>query len=397
LAAELHQTALQSEFDYPRNWVLVTKGLACILVAAGVAHLAVSLLPALRTPGLTMGELLNWKMAGVVLGVAIAFAIAALLCNLIQTIQVTPKGFGVAELFRWRVIPWNEIGVLRVMELPSRGRYIVMVPFKGGARLGSPAPMLSIIPRLAGAARPGERGVMITSDIKNFERLLQLIVAYMAQASGQPTTAIEAYIDEAAEMPLAQTLLDPKGAIARLTRTTESVALDPYGVPTDENELDLPWVRVVATQLLVALPPALLLLVDVLVRSNHKEFLGVHVMWAGILVLLGIAELFFVTKLIQSVGDLMVGSGHFKRTVWAYLELQAPRALLVLFGAALTGVGLFPQVAQVLWLVGIGVTTVLATRFVQKLYYLSTIHAMLGTAGAFMYQAMLFALYYGVR
>ncbi len=402
LAAELHQSALQGEFSYPRNWSAVTRGLACVLVAAGFAHLEAALMPALRSPGLTLAELANWRVAGALLGAVLAVMLAALLANMLQTIQITPQGLGIAELFTWRVIPWDQIGVLRVMELPSSGtsggRYVVMVPFKEGARTGgSPAPMLRLLPLLLGAAPHGERGVLITSDIKNFERLLQLIVAYMGRAAGQTTPAIEAYIDEAVEMPVAQLLLDPGAALARLTRTAESTVLDPYGMPSTEDEHSVPWVKVISRQMLLALPPALMLLADVMVRSGQKPFLGVHVMWVSVLMLLGVAELPFVAKLIQSVGDLMVGSGRFKRTLWAYLELQVPRALLVLLGAALVGVGVPPIAGQVLWLAGIIVTTVLATRFVQRLYYLNTMQALLGTAGACMYQMMLFALYYGAR
>ena len=44
----------------------------------------------------------------------------------------------------------------------------------------------------------------------------------------------------------------------------------------------------------------------------------------------------FIAKLVQAVGELVVGGGHLKRTLWAYLELQLPRVATVAVGAGLT-------------------------------------------------------------
>ena len=67
---------------------------------------------------------------------------------------------------------------------------------------------------------------MVTSDIKNFERLLQLVVSYVAQAT-TPSNAnivIESYVDEDVTMSTAQLLLDPETALERLSRYTLSTS-----------------------------------------------------------------------------------------------------------------------------------------------------------------------------
>src|SRR5204863_1770589 len=110
---------------------------------------------------------------------------------------------GISELIGWRSVSWNQIGILRVMEL-KEDRYVLMIPFKGSTHPPTPAPILRLIPLLAGVDRGGGRGLIVTSHIKNFDRLVQLIVAYMAQSAGQSVPRVELFLDESAVMPIAQ-------------------------------------------------------------------------------------------------------------------------------------------------------------------------------------------------
>jgi hypothetical protein len=70
---------------------------------------------------------------------------------------------------------------------------------------------------------------------------------------------------------------------------------------------------------------------------------------------------------------------------------------MVVLGAALMGLGVPAVVAQILWLAGILVTTVLLTRFVQKLYHITIAQAVMASIGAFLFQFALLAFYFGVR
>jgi hypothetical protein len=93
----------------------------------------------------------------------------------------------------------------------------------------------------------------------------------------------------------------------------------------------------------------------------------------------------------------MVGSGRFSRATNAYLELQMPRAVLVVVGAALLGAGAPALLTQALWFAGIVLTTLFLTRFTQRLYYIPLTHTLLAAIGAFIFQLSLLALYVGVR
>jgi hypothetical protein len=110
-----------------------------------------------------------------------------------------------------------------------------------------------------------------------------------------------------------------------------------------------------------------------------------------------VLELPFIAKLSQSVGDMTVGVGQFRRSVTAYEELQVPRALLIMAGVALLGTGIPSHLAQGLWVVGMFVTAYLATRFVQRLYDISLVPALMVSVGTLVFQATLFALYFGLR
>ena len=401
LGSELQQAALQSTFEYPKTWPMVAKTVSAVLLVLTFAHISVVLIPFVRSVG-PLGALFSWNSLGLAIELATASVVSAFLLNAVAELRVNPQGLAVAELTGWRLIPWKQIEVLRVMELGGKlsGRYMVMIPFKGRTTPRTPAPMLKMLPSLLGANRGGDQGIMVTSDLKNFERLLQLVVSYVAQAT-TPSNAnivIESYVDEDVTMSTAQLLLDPETALERLSHYTISTSeADPYGVTELDTDPPVNWTRVMLHQLPIALLPAIVLFTDVLVRAVEKPFLLWHAFWAVVLLVMGMVELPFVAYLIQAVGELMVGSGKFKRAIWAYADLQIPRAIFIVLGLTLLGVGLPSGFTQALWLAGIALTTLFITRFVQKLYYMPLIHTILAAIGTFIAQLLILALYFGVR
>lgn len=403
LGSELQQAALQSTFDYTDTRTTVVKTVAALLVMLSIAHAGLTLIPMASKGGTLASVLISWQALGLLLEIATASFVAAVIVNLFPTIRVNPQGLGVAEVTGWRVIPWSQLGVIRVMELNGlvlKGKYLVMIPFTGKTTPGTPAPMLKWIPALLGASREREQGVMLTSSIKNFERLLQLVVSYMVQAQGgnSNNVVVESYVDEQVTMNTAQLILDPNAALERLSRYTVATENpDPYAITEVDTDPPVNWSRMLVRQLPVAFLPGLVLLADVLTREGAKPFLGLHVFWAIFLTVLGVVELPFVAYLVQAVGELMVGGGKFKRAVWAYADLQMPRAATVVLGIALLSTGLPAGIAQFMWFFGICLTTVLVTRFVQKLYYMPLMHTLPAAVGVFIYQMLIFALYFGVR
>jgi hypothetical protein len=394
LASELRLFATEGTFEYPRNWVQIAGMAALVFMGLAFSQILMLVLPVIQAllSGVPLSQVAisPLKIAGVVVGVVLAFGLASVLLDLFPKIRVAEQGLGISGLFGWRRVRWDQVGVLRVMEL-SDDRYIVMLPFVGTSGRAGPAPLLRIIPALAGAATNGERGVLVSSHIKDFDRLIQLIVSNMSQAKGMSVPRIELFVDETSVMPLAQLLLAPEDAIVRMARAGRTQTS--YGMPMQDEEPEVDTKKVATRQALLASPPVLLLLVFEAIRGG---LMPQQVLWAGVVLALGIAELPFVAKLSQAVGDITVGSGQYKRSIIAYLELQAPRAVLLMLGVALTAIGVPVPVAEVGWLVGIGLTTWFTIRFVQRVYYIPIRQTLWAAIGTFMFQIVLFALYFGV-
>jgi hypothetical protein len=218
----------------------------------------------------------------------------------------------------------------------------------------------------------------------------------MSQAAGQAVPAIEAFVDEERVMPRAQLLFDANAALGRMAKSAED-DIDRYGIQTVDDGPALVWPQVISRQLLVAAAPALFMFISMLTRSDQRQVAQGIEIWILVMLAFGVLELPFIAKLSQTVGDMTVGVGQFRRSVKAYEELQIPRALLIMGGVALLGTGVPSHLAQGLWLIGIVVTAFLATRFVQRLYSISLVPALLVTVGTVIFQATLFALYFGLR
>ena len=393
-------------FQYPGSFTLITRALAVAMVLLSLLHVVLAVPPMFRPypyPPTPVGVVV-WTVAGLALTMAATWFIAALLVNVVPRLEIRPDGLGVRELFFTRIIPWEQVGVLRAMELKTRDRYVVFVPFTGATEPSRfPSPMLSIIPALAGASKPGERGVLFTSDVTGFNELMQGILTQVVRAPGRgPNARVEAFLEEGAVMPVAQLLLDPVAAIQRITRSEQRPDEGPgdmnlYSINDTDSLAPIPWKSVLLRQLPIAAVPAVLLLADVMSRNMYRPSVVSYVIWALFLLVLGLGELPFVAMVLQSLGEMMVGSGRLDRAVWGYLELQAPRALTIVLGAALLGAGLPVMFTQAFWFAGIMLTTFLVARFVQNMYFLPSTPTMIATAAAFIYQASILGLYYGIR
>jgi hypothetical protein len=393
-------------FQYPAGFTLITRALAVALVMLSLLHVLLAVPPMFRPyPYLpTPVGVIVWTVVGLAVSMAATWFLAALLVNVVPRLEIRPEGLGVRELFFTRIIPWEQIGVLRAMELKNKDRYVIFVPFTGGTQPSRlPAPMLRIIPALAGASRPGEHGVLFSSDVTGFNELMQGILTQIVRAPGRgPNARVEAFLEEDAVMPLIQLLLDPISAIQRITRSEQRPDESPgemnlYEINDTDSLAPIPWKTVLLHQLPIAAAPAVLLLADALSRNVYRPSVVSYVIWAVFLLVLGLGELPFVAMVLQSLGEMMVGSGRLDRSVWGYLELQAPRALTIVLGAALLGAGLPVMFTQAFWFAGIMLTTFLVTRFVQNMYFLPSTPTMIATAASFIYQVSILGLYYGIR
>jgi hypothetical protein len=398
LASELNQLSTQGVFTYPRGWTMMARVAAVTLIALAVVRVVAYAQPLWRglqsgrplgTWGVSFGELLAVGVCVVLAGL-----VGAVLTSLFPSIKVTPMGIAMSELFGWRRIPWSHIGVLRVMDL-NNDQYVVVIPFRGATRPPTPAPALRLIPALLGASRGSERGIVVTSYMQDFDRMLQMILSYLSQAAGQRVPRIEAFLDESAVMPLAQLAMAPDEAMGRMVKRKSVVNM--LGVEVeDDTEPVFSWKAVMKRQALLAAPPAVLLVVFEAMRGWDILHMIGFAIWGLVMVAIGAGELPFVAKASQMVGDVTVGSGQFARTLIAYLDLQAPRALLLVVGLTLLSLGLPVHLAFISWLSGVLLTSWLVMRFVQRCYYLESGQTLLAVVGSLIYQMMVLSLFYAI-
>jgi hypothetical protein len=116
LGSELQQAALQSTFEYPKTWATVAKTVSAVMLVLVFAHISFVLIPFVRSVG-PLGALLSWNALGLVIELAAVSLLCAVLLNGVSALRINPQGLSVAELFGWRLIPWKQVEVIRVMEL----------------------------------------------------------------------------------------------------------------------------------------------------------------------------------------------------------------------------------------------------------------------------------------
>src|SRR5438477_5325434 len=95
LAAELHSSATQGLFEYPRKWALIAKVCGVVLIAGSVLRLLLLVKTALEAGGRQIPmEYLGvtpWEILAALLCVVLATALAALFVGLFPSIRITPQ------------------------------------------------------------------------------------------------------------------------------------------------------------------------------------------------------------------------------------------------------------------------------------------------------------------
>ena len=74
-----------------------------------------------------------------------------------------------------------------------------------------------------------------------------------------------------------------------------------------------------------------------------------------------------------------------------------PRVVMISIGLVLVSLGLPLGAAEACWLAGIGLTTLLTVRFVQRVYYISATQTILAAVGSLIFQVALLVLFLSVN
>lgn len=391
--------ALPSKFRYPRRTFVLVRVIGYALLLLTLWNLVNNLIFASNF--VIKGWEFNWHpLVGAFLAVLGAFALAALLINAFPTFEPRGDGLVMRGFIRPIVLPWSRVAMLRSMELPGE-RYLVCLQYTG-------MPLTfehQVYSLLAGLGRLP--GVFITSQIDHFDDLLRLILKQRIATTppGLPGSTVESLLDEGAQLPLFQMLLDPQ---VTAVRVGDLPAIDP-DAPVDDLRnalIDLserakgkrtPSLRLQAA---LALLPVTVYWVDELTQGFIPNT-GMLVATVGLFVL-GLLELYLVALVVQALGETLFGHGLFDTAFKVYPHLELPRAAAVFPLYALLMIqGLIGGLAITLvvlgWLAAAGWTAYLTALFTGRLYQIDLRKAAPVGAASFAAQLVLVVLYLFLR
>ncbi len=324
-----------------------------------------------------------WMLIAAHITLALALLIYALLRWMLPSVEVDSAGLRVLVGRRQPVIPWSSIPAVKVTEIGPTSQVLLLQttgPLSPMARLSSLLYDGSLTP-----------GILITSAISNFEPLLQRIVHEVLRNA--PDSRGSRIFQSKAYSPSLLMSINAERALERLTLA------DQLAEPAD----DAPpppapsWRMGVAPMLLLALLPALLLLIDRALAQTRALDGRVLV---GALLLFGLALLEWPIVALGSGGlDDMSGGGEERDRDLAlavYPTSQMPRAGMMLLAAlaAMLGVTILPGL---LWIVAIIVAYVQARALWKSVYQWDATLLLAGGLLPVAYQALLLIGYLVVR
>ena len=306
-------------------------------------------------------------------------------------IELTPEHFMVRYAGRWRKVRWQQVSLVRTIEL-STERLIVLVQIKGWGLTW----LHRVYSLLLGAG--WRKGVIISSDIKDFNNLLQYLAYYKSQKLNQTPEEIQAarnpaelFVHDGFVSPVLQGVLEPSeimdAAIDEMPLHLKNNA--PRWLTLSERAELLPKMAIVA-----AVVPVLYLTGAVLTWSQFSAW---TVMGAALLFGLGMLEWVFASYLIYESGRQFALTGGWGNALLAYPYLQGVRIVAGLVALALT-IAVAPG-----WLVFVIMAAacvwgaVLTLMFTARLYDFSYQKAALAGGGVLLYQAAFLAFYLLVK
>lgn len=315
-----------------------------------------------------------WLLLAAHLMIVLVVGTITLIRNLLPPIEARPDGLAVQVRSgwlwvppRWRVVPWNQITVVKATEF-SEENQILLLQTRGYT--------LPFAFRLSSLLYDGsfQPSVLVTSAMSNFEGVMQRVLTAITQvprkqAPRDDDAEQETILQQDAESPILRLAFRPGMTIDQFVERTRE----------DVNTKDLGsglWRQGLGPMLWLALMPALFLLIDtLLVRGlppNIGLVLGVLLLW-----FIGILEWPLVCLLSVLIDESTGGGEEGYRSFPLYPVVQLPRLLPMLGSFVLLLVGV-PLVPLLSWIGAIIFSFFLAAGLWEKLYGWKGSQAILG-------------------
>lgn len=304
-------------------------------------------------------------------------------------VEATPEVLRVRYAGRWRKMRWEQISLIRTMELEIKGaeRLVVLVQARGWG--------LSFIHRcyslLLGAG--WRKGFIITSDIKGFDTLVQYLIEYKtaklnlsAEQTAQVENPAELFVEDGFVSPAVQGTFEVSELMdAVIDEIPANTTTFPHWPTTTERQELFPKMAVVAL-----IVPALYV-VGLLLK--WQQVTPLILVGAALLFVAGLVEWAFASYLMYENGRQFAAESRFSHALLGYPYLQGTRIVVGVVAIALTIV--FAPGALVFLVMAAAYfwCAVLTMLFTARLFEFNFNRSALAGLGVLLYQLVFLAFY----
>lgn len=271
--------------------------------------------------------------------------------NLLPALEARAEGLAVRQFGRWVIVPWNAISAIKVTEFSEQSRVVLIQ-----AKRGLPASKRLSSLLYEGSLKPG---VLVTSALANFEQVLQRVLLEVTRHTQGTAGEAAPLLQSNARSNLLLLGFRSSATIDRLVAESRE---DPRTKLVESNRL----LSLLPLASLLALPPALLLLLDRIVQQALMPNLTLLIS-ALVLFVLGLVEWPLVGIGLTTMDEMSGGGEEGNRALYLYPVSQMPRLLPQLGALVLVLLGV-PFLPILLWLGAIVWSFLLTAAICEELY-----------------------------
>ena len=292
-----------------------------------------------------------WLLVAAHLLLLIMLWVIAAVWNLLPALEARSEGLAVRHFGRWLVVPWAAISSIKVTEFSEESRIVLIQ-----ARRGLPAAK-----RLSSLVYEGSftPGVLMTSALANFEQVLQRVLLEVTRHAEGTAQASQPILQSEARSNM---LLLSFRSSATIDKLVAEAREDETTAKADTRRL----LGLAGTAVMLALPPALLLVFDRAIAQGILPSVAL-VVSAIVLVVLGLVEWPIVGIALTTLDEMSGGGEEGNRALYLYPTSQLPRLLPQVGALVLVLLGV-PILPVLLWLGAIVWSFLLAAAMSEELF-----------------------------
>lgn len=323
-----------------------------------------------------------WLLVSAHLNLLLVIGALLVLSSLLPALEARSEGLAIRDRFRrqWRLLPWTQIVTFKATEFSEESQ-VLLIQARGAA-----LPLHYRFNSLLydGSFKPG---LIVTSAIGNFQPLLHraLLETTHTQSVAPPRPTDPPLLQQEARSWLLWLAFQARAALEELVNQVRADSTTLAAHPAN-------LLRAAGPMVWLALPPALILLIDGLLLRGAAPDLGL-VVSAFMLWLVAMLEWPLACLLVMVLDDATGGGEEGYRAFAIYPFVQLPRLLPLLGALLLLALGVPLLLLMVAWIGAILWSFRLAARLWETLYGWQGSQALLGGLIPVVWQLLVLLVY----